>query len=197
MARGDLLSLDIIESHDKQEVVDKAAEALSYFEKAIGLTTGIPNVGLVENVAISAFACERWELAERYAKRLIRDYPDSDDAKHCANTVLGRLAMHWGDVKAAKRFLRASGAVHGSPILCSFGPRMELATELLEAGERAAVVGYLRQCRRFWSHMDDILSKWVSAINAGEMPDFHKTWSDTLIQEERLRYGITPTATSR
>ncbi len=54
------------------------------------------------------------------------------------------------------------------------GPReLWLARELLEHGERAAVIGYLQQCSPAWRDTYHSAEIWASAIERGEMPDFY------------------------
>ena len=50
----------------------------------------------------------------------------------------------------ASRHLIESAQTEGSPVLCSFGPRMVLAKELLGRGETEVVLQYLKLCSAFW-----------------------------------------------
>jgi hypothetical protein len=83
---------------------------------------------------------------------------------------LGRLALRRGDAEGAKEHLLASAEVKGSPVLNSFGPSMSLARDLLQAGERDAVLAYLERCSRFWK--DDSPRVWSEDIRAGRTPRF-------------------------
>ncbi len=49
-----------------------------------------------------------------------------------------------------KKYLIAAGKSPGSPQMDSFGPNMTLAKDLLEKGERDAVLEYFMRCRKFW-----------------------------------------------
>lgn len=117
---------------------------------------------------------------ERSAERLAREAlsraselpEDSGDAIHHGNLVLGRLAIRRGDVDAAVAHLLAAGQTLGSPTLCSFGPNMKLAAELLEHGRRDAVLNYLELCRDFWELPYGKLDEWGNAIRRGETPRF-------------------------
>ena len=95
----------------------------------------------------------------------------NDDA-HRANIVLGLAAVRQGDLEGAKQFLTAAGQVGSSPALSTFGPNMQLAKELLERGERDAVVRYLKDCASFWSSGRKQLDDWTNQIARGEAPDF-------------------------
>jgi hypothetical protein len=121
-----------------------------------------------------------YKKARRYADELLRlsvelyskEKPD-DDGTHKGNLVLGRLALRDGNVEEAKSHLLKSAMVKGSPVLGSFGPNMTLAKELLEKGEREAVLEYFDLCANFWEfHRDDTLKKWKSQVEAGKIPDF-------------------------
>ena len=94
------------------------------------------------------------------------------DDTHRANIVLGLAAVRQGDVARAKQYLAAAGRVGSSPVLSSFGPNMQLAEELLQEGERDAVLAYLQDCAAFWTSGRKDLDKWAGQIRRGEVPDF-------------------------
>ena len=94
------------------------------------------------------------------------------NAIHRANSALGRIALRKGDKVAARRYLLASASSKGSPQMNSFGPNMTLAKEMLEAGEKDAVLEYLQLCGRFWAMEDGRLAVWKRMIGEGSMPRF-------------------------
>lgn len=114
-----------------------------------------------------ALATEVLELAPRF----VGDW-NHGNAIHHGHTVHGLIALAHGDVAEARRQLLASGNTDGSPQLNSFGPSMELASALLERGERATVLVYLDECRRFWEMGPEKLDAWSADIAAGREPDF-------------------------
>lgn len=69
-------------------------------------------------------------------------------------------------------FLRAAGETPGSPQLNSFGPNMTLAKDLLERGERDAVLAYFEACRVFWKMGGNSLDAWRQDVEAGRIPNF-------------------------
>jgi hypothetical protein len=73
-------------------------------------------------------------------------------------------------LETVKQYLIASARTTGSPVLGSFGPNMSLAKELLEQGEKEAVLEYLGLCASFWKN--DKLTTWVQQVNQGWIPDF-------------------------
>ena len=91
---------------------------------------------------------------------------------HKANSALGRIALRQGDKLAARNYLIASAKSDGSPQMNTFGPNMILAKEMLEAGEKEAVLEYLQLCGKFWSMEDGRLAVWKRMIDEGRMPRF-------------------------
>jgi hypothetical protein len=129
------------------------------------------------DLATMAFEAGDFNKARFYAERMldgrVSNRPSaSGDAVHKANLVLGRLAIIEGRLPDAVKFLHASAAHAGSPALGSFGPNMQLARQLLELGEREAVLTYLEMCRAFWKMGGDRLDRWAREIQAGVVPNF-------------------------
>ena len=59
----------------------------------------------------------------------------------------------------------------------SFGPNMTLAKELIEKGEKDAVLQYLDLCAKFWKSGKESpdggeLEKWKAQVRKGELPNF-------------------------
>jgi hypothetical protein len=116
------------------------------------------------------FANDLLLLDDKYSRG---DVEKSDGgAVYTAHTVLGTIALDEGRIEEAKRHLLAAGKTKGSPALCSFGPGMSLAKELLEKGDPETVLAYLDLCRKFWSSDGGKLDEWTKEINAGRIPEF-------------------------
>jgi len=100
------------------------------------------------------------------------------------HSLLGRIALSEGYVAAAKRHLAESGKTPGSPQLNSFGPDLVLASELLQKGERDAVLAHLDKIAVFWANPDDNprlaaehqkkIDAWKRTIRTGQIPDDHQ-----------------------
>lgn len=112
-------------------------------------------------------AAEMLLLAEHYKT----DWNDGN-AIHKANSALGRIALRNGDLTLARRYLLASTDSMGSPQMNLFGPNMSFADEMLKAGEKEAVLSYLRRCRRFWEMGHNHLDAWESLIRKDIHPAF-------------------------
>ncbi len=133
-------------------------------------------ISLLRELANAAQRANIPPKAERYAQELLRlastqPQPDADGI-HVAHTVLGKVALHRGDVEAAKKHLLDSARVSGSPVLGSFGPDLTLAKALLQRGERQVVLEYLELCARFWGSGKDKLAAYRRTIEGGGIPDF-------------------------
>jgi hypothetical protein len=94
------------------------------------------------------------------------------NAVHKAHLMLGRVALARGDLDAAEAELLASARVPGSPQLASFGPNMQLALELLQAGRKDAVLEYFRLCAKFWEVGQSQLRTWSTDIENDRLPAF-------------------------
>lgn len=94
------------------------------------------------------------------------------NALHKAHLMLGRVALVRGDLDTAEAELLAAARVPGSPQLASFGPNMQLALELLQAGRKDAVLEYFRLCGTFWQLGQSQLRTWSIDIENGRLPAF-------------------------
>ena len=132
---------------------------------------------LLPRMTKAAFAAGDWTRAERYANEALEAAGHgvfwwTGDAIHQGNIVLGRLAMRRSDLEQARRFLLAAGKTPGSSSLASLGPNMALAKDLLDRGESAAVLEYLKASGEFWHADRGKLAEWTALIHAGLKPDF-------------------------
>ncbi len=159
---------------------EAAAEALAELEKAYALEPGeLQRWWMLPDLAKAAFEAGALDKARGYATEMLRgaqqpDYFHHQDGRavHYGNLVLGRLALRAGDVAAAKAYLQESGKTRGDPALCTGGPNMTLAKELLELGEGKVVVQFLNLCTAFWETPDHQGEQWAYAIQQGQVPDF-------------------------
>ena len=153
--------------------------ALAELERAWELATEERlRFDLLVDLAQAALRADEREKARAYAeeqlaKARLPEFADAAGAAiHYGNLVLGHLALASGDVEGAKGHLVGAGRTPGSAPLCSFGPSMVLAKELLDRGEREAVLHYLRLCSVFWQPDDQCLDQWIWTIEHGGVPDF-------------------------
>jgi len=155
-----------------------AKKALSAEER--GLQNADTETRFYELADAAMFALEAGEAAkaQQFASELLQDAEKFHDnwnygnAVHKGNIVLGRVALQQGNIAGAKEHLLAAGNTPGSPQLDSFGPNVTLARELLEKGEREAVIAYLQSCGKFWKMGGDSLRGWVATVKAGGTPEF-------------------------
>lgn len=159
-----------LEGQDRRPV---AAKALQYFERAMEITNSRETI--LDDAARVAVEAGEAEKARSFALELLAGPTEGwnhGNAIHYGNLVLGRLALQSGNVPEARQYLLKAGKTPGSPQLNSFGPSMLLAKELLEKGERDAVLEYLQLCSRFWKMDGDRLKNWSATIRGGGTPDF-------------------------
>jgi hypothetical protein len=132
----------------------------------------------LEPACRAALECGEHQVARRHATELLAIADPArlgcgvGSAIHHAHLVLGGVALFEGDVTSAKHHLLEAGRTPGGPKLDSFGPNMQLAKDLIQHGERSAVVEYLDLCARFWESGRDKLVEWKTAIAADQMPKF-------------------------
>jgi hypothetical protein len=156
----------------------KAKAALAAYERSLQRVQGeaaIDRASLLPDAARMALEAGDLAKARSYADELLAAGSASRDwmtgnAIHQGHLILGRIALRGHDLAQAKEHLLAAGKTPGSPQLNSFGPNMSLAKELLEAGERQAVLEYLKLCRSFWNRGE--LEAWSKEIQAAKIPDF-------------------------
>lgn len=104
---------------------------------------------------------------------LHRTHPHDDIYKswlHESHQTIGRLALKNGNQRLALEQLQRSLQVPRTPQLQTVGPRIMLANELLEKGEKKRVLEYLDAVEKVWnipSAMDQ-LKKWRAEIFAGK-----------------------------
>jgi hypothetical protein len=164
--------------HTGKQHREAAQKALLAYERWWRLAGEVNEDNGLDALPVVAFEAGELDKARLYATKLLElvarhDRKKFGDAIHKSNLILGRLALKSGDVEKAKSYLLASGRTPGSPVLGSFGPNMMLAKELLEKGERQAVLDYFSLCAKFWTYEGGKkLEQWTAEVKAGKMPDF-------------------------
>jgi hypothetical protein len=171
---GHLYSLGLASKTGKEK--QKAAHAsLGAYERSLAnMKDGEERESLLPDLATIALEAGEAAKARGYAEEMLnsdlQEGWNAGNLVHHGHLVLGRLALRDGDTKTAKEHLLAAGKTQGSPQLNSFGPNMTLAKELLEKGERQAVLEYFKLCGTFWKNKN--LEAWTREVQAGKIPDF-------------------------
>jgi hypothetical protein len=162
----------------KEETAALAAKALGLRERELENADPTRKSIALMRITDDAFDAGDMAKTEQYANELLKSAQSADgewnygNAIHKGNIALGRVALRRRDVNTAKEHLVAAGETPGSPNLDSFGPNMTLAKELLEKGERDAVIAYLQACAKFWKMGGTELQAWIATIKGGGIPDF-------------------------
>ena len=174
---GQLYSLKLVGNTEKDEKRAAAAEALKHFERSYELSTEIGRDAMLTSLGKMALAAGDLDKAKTYASKMIPTENSRQDWNYgnkfySGNQLLGRIALAAGDVDGAKSFLLESAKTPGSPQLGSFGPNMQLASELLEAGEKETVLEFFENCKSFWGMGAEKLDAWRDAVNTNQQPVF-------------------------
>jgi len=142
---------------------------------------------LLQDLTQSAFDLGKYALAKSLSTELILDFGnDSDEvgyetATHIGNIVLGRIALKENDKsKAAEYLLIAIRAPLRKERNWLTRIDTTLAKELFAAGEKDAVLEYLKLCGSLWN-LKNQKKLYEAAANALEL------W------QQQLKQGITPT----
>jgi tetratricopeptide (TPR) repeat protein len=166
-----------------EEKASLAQRALSIRERGLENAKREERFYELGDLAVGALEAGETAKAEEYASELLQDAQkfkndwNYGNAIHKGNIVLGRIALQHHDIASAKQHLLLAGETPGSPQLDSFGPNMTLAKELLEKGEREAVLTYLQSCAKFWKMGGNKLEGWMGTIKGGGTPDFSSNLS--------------------
>ena len=166
-----------------EEKASLTQKALSIRERGLAKANAEERFYELGDLATAAFEAGETAKAEQYAFELLQEAQtfkndwNYGNAIHKGNIVLGRIALRHHDIAGAKQHLLSAGETPGSPQLDSFGPNMTLAKELLEKGEREAVLSYLQSCTKFWKMGGDKLEGWIATVKGGGTPDFSSNLS--------------------
>jgi tetratricopeptide (TPR) repeat protein len=167
---------DVVASPDEKAALSQ--KAVSVREQGLEKSDAEERFYGLADLATSALQAGQIEKAQQYASELLASadkYKSNwnyGNAVHKGNIVLGLVELRREDVSGAKEHLLAASLTPGSPQLDSFGPNMTLAKELLEKGEREAVLAYLQNCEEFWKMGRGKLEEWIATAKTGGIPDF-------------------------
>lgn len=124
-------------------------------------------VDVNDDEAAKTYATQALELASKAGDQTLR-VADVPEVIHNANDVLGRVALHSGNVQQAKEYLLQAAATPCGGAMSKVGPQMRLAQALLDRGEREVVLQYLSQMRTCWKSGRATLDQWIAAIRSGK-----------------------------
>jgi tetratricopeptide (TPR) repeat protein len=154
-----------------ENITDPAARAAEAYKRVLALTRNpAARETLAGDMAEAAFRVGDFPAAAQLAK--IHLAGKDHTATQRANTILGRVALRSGDMTAAKRYLLDSSAPEAGKDVLLAGPTMILAKELLEQGEKEAVLQYLQNCLKIWPRGQGALEIWINDIQHDKIPKF-------------------------
>jgi thiol-disulfide isomerase/thioredoxin len=108
---------------------------------------------------------------------------------HASETMLGRVALEQGHPEEARQHLLDSAKVK-----LGGAPKMTLAQDLLDSGERDAVVKYLESCRAFWKFDEGRIDHSEKLIRTQPKPDILSPWRPAglaLIRKKAPAFDLT------
>jgi tetratricopeptide (TPR) repeat protein len=166
------------------EKTSKKPDSKSVFYESTALPTAAFKAGQFEKAIIAA------QRLLGLAKKNKQNW-NYGNAVNEAHTVLGRIAVKRGDLEKAKYHLKESIMEIASPQTKSFGPSLDLARDLLAAGEKAAVLEYLDN----FELLCGVDNRWAFAIRfqaecgqeSMEVEDRHSEAYDDAFREHQLR----------
>jgi thiol-disulfide isomerase/thioredoxin len=150
---------------------------------------GLPQLALAE------FEAGDDEAAARDAHRLLdRDNNPPPNFAQVGHTVLGRVALAKGNVAEAKAELLASVPAVIPPGM-NMEPNRTLAQDLMDHGEREAVVQFLEQCREFWKNDQGAIDHYIKVAKVPGTHDllsFYRAGTEVRGREVKLLAGDHP-----
>ena len=154
-----------------QHIDDPAQRAREAYTRVLALTRNpTAREALAGEMAQAAFKMGDFTSAAELAKIYL--HGKDRTAPQRANTILGRVAIRSGDMPGARQYLLDSSKPQAEKQVSLSGPTMVLAKELLEQGEREAVLQYLDSCLSLWPSGENVLQMWIADIKNGKTPNF-------------------------
>lgn len=154
-----------------EHIDDPAARAMECYKRVLELTHNLASrESLAGDMAQAAFKVGDMSGAAELARIHLRSHDRT--AVQRANTILGRVALRSGDIASAKQYLLDSSGPEAEKDVSVSGPTLVLAKELLQQGERDAVLQYLENCLLLWTRGENVIQLWIAEIKNGKTPNF-------------------------
>jgi hypothetical protein len=139
---------------------------------------GLNSLDLLINLGRVACLAGEWTKATEYSSCLrgvseaASDESVRAESAYYADIVDGTVLLEAGDVRTATGLLLRAGRLWNQCPGKNRIPNTMLAKRLLDLGESACVVEYLRQCGESVQALDHELEQWIALIERGVMPYF-------------------------
>ena len=169
--RKDQQSVEVIGANFTETYSLEEARCLRATEDATGSPNSYPLVKYAAEICFWSGNYAQSKFFTLQMKENVDRFSDPDTSGqmlHDYYTLMGRHLLHEGRVEEAGQYLLQSIQVQPSPVMSSFGPNMDLAMDLLKAGETGVVLEYLDGCAVFWK--EEPVRIWKQKINAGRVP---------------------------
>lgn len=165
-----LLDVEATTGEERRSYARKAMEA---HQRVYNLMPEYARTHLHKPIGDAALLCGEIELARRSAEELLKERPPRKPRAseiHEGNILLGQIALTEGNVAAAKTHLSLAAKLKITEEDGWLEPDHKLAADLLEKGERDAVLTYLKDCRVFWKEGRKRTDRWSKLIREGGTP---------------------------
>ncbi|UDQ98378.1 hypothetical protein AAEX28_15560 [Lentisphaerota bacterium WC36G] len=131
----------------------------------------LQKIMLLGDLTRTAYISKNYFAAKKYAMLAIKNsyiktsygVINNTDLYFIGNTVLGLIALKNNDIEEASKYLIKS-------VDKTVFPKMNLAKELFNKGEKKVVISFLKKCSLFWDKK--MCEKWIKKIKSNKTPDF-------------------------
>ncbi len=171
-----LYKLNVINATSHVYKIRNQRKTLGELEKTLhSMSAEKQKFYIIAGAANAAFETNELKKAKQYSLQLLamahkfEKDPYYGTAIHIGNIILGRIALKLSNIENAKSLLSKAAKAPTFPQIKIFGPNMSLALDLIEQGERKAVIEYLNSCKQIWK--ENIIDEWIKEIDRGRTPE--------------------------
>jgi tetratricopeptide (TPR) repeat protein len=159
------------------KTADRLHRAMVLREELLNTASARDRLRALTNLAETAYRRDDFKTCREAAEQVLQSSDRNGDEFHQAHQLIGLVQLADSDRAGARLSLLQSGKVKSTPVLSSFGPKFQLAKQLLHMGERAAVLKYLEDCSLFWESGQKDLAYWWIQMQLGGTPALDKQGS--------------------
>ncbi len=131
--------------------------------------SGVDRLNALPKLAQQALDAGDLTQASSYANELLQmtaQFKVPGTSIYDANSVLGLVALRQGSITQARQYLLDAGKSPAPPFEAL--PDFTLAHELLDKGEREAVLEFLVECKGYWESGGSQLDQMIADVRAGK-----------------------------
>ena len=164
---------------NEASLTQDSKQKLRLLSEAMDLATGPNKASFVPDIAAAEYELGDDAAAGRDARRMLDGAPALAKPNpslaailtNRGNVILGRVALAHGDKAEARERLLASLRVPESTNLPFNGPDLTLAQDLVDSGEKDAVLQFLEQSRSVWKFDRGQIDHLIKVVGKSPSPD--------------------------